>query len=514
MAGAFDDFVPPTKGGAFSDFTAPASPGATSNLGTTAIWNKPANVGWGDYMLAHLAQVLPNNPLDPHINANEALVAGSGLSGGLSGFIPGVRERTAQAEAEMDPQTRIALQGAGYIVGPGKLGLATKIAGRLAPLGSGALRTAAAGAAGAGAEGAASSALGTAGAGGDASDIGKAALIGGGGGALTGGILGGVRGPPTGPLASDLPPQSYFAGRTDAAAKDASNVLYDNADVRQTMMNARNEIGQQPARVTQKGAGALGAIGNVEMKSLGRGVTSAEDIKDALRDLYVDKTRDAVPNAGQIAQKHLNDMLQNTQPVSGGGVTPGPVGAGAAAVNRLNAAHGTEMDMERLAEMQLKAGRTGPDVGSQMKSYLATPDSANFSPQGTPTGDAFDALAATAKPTQANMTPSGFDIRHIVHPLVGAGIAGGLGVASERELNPQHLAAEMLIGAATGYGPHVIAPAIRARLDAGAQQRAFNAASATAATGQRFYPQEYLADPKFRNALRSLWFGQGAGGQF
>ena len=242
--GAFDNYQPPAattpqSGGAFAGYQPPASSSAASDPGNEPIWKKPANVGWGDYMLAHLKNALPStNPFDPHTNANEAVLLGSGLSGGASGFIPGMRERTAQAEQETPLAERIAIQGTGYMLGPGKLGIATRLGEGMAP----AVGNWAGGVLGSAGEGAAASALGTAGAGGSASDIAKAAgvgALGGGAGGTVGGVVG--RG---GALA---PAQT--ADDLTAAAKQAyaplSNVLYDaTKEVHPTLdiTNAQNAL--------------------------------------------------------------------------------------------------------------------------------------------------------------------------------------------------------------------------------------------------------------------------------
>jgi hypothetical protein len=44
----------PSKYGLGPTATTPGAAGG-QDLGSTAIWNKPANVGWNDYLLAHLA---------------------------------------------------------------------------------------------------------------------------------------------------------------------------------------------------------------------------------------------------------------------------------------------------------------------------------------------------------------------------------------------------------------------------------------------------------------------------
>jgi hypothetical protein len=126
--------------------------------------------------------------------------------------------------------------------------------------------------------------------------------------------------------------------------------------------------------------------------------------------------------------------------------------------------------------------------------------------------DALTTLARTRTP-DVSLAPSPFDLRHIAYPLVGAGILSAGGSAAEGRLDPAHLTEEALTGAALGYGLHRGGPALVSRYMQGPeQQRAIAAAQSALSTGLKQSP--VLPDAPFRDALRSLIFGQGAAGAY
>ena len=495
-------------------YSATPAPGG-QDLGTTAIWNKPADVGWRDYMLAHLAKALPSNPFDPHVNANEAVLLGSGLSGGLSGFIPGMRERTAQAEQETPLGNRIAIQGAGYMLGPGKLGIASKLG---EALGGSYL----AGIGGAAGEGALASGVGTAGAGGSATDIAKAAGIGalaGGAGGSIGGVVG--RG---GTLA---PAQTADAlhDAAETAYKPLSNVLYDaSKEVHPTLdiTDAQNALRDWSgykwgdASKTSKEINTLLdkpqlSANDIQqsqsyLKGIARNPTS--DVNDALyAKHYAGKLQDVLDNATP-----QTGVPQNwTNPTNAPSFASAQKAAG-------DALHGKANDIDRLNDWIAKSQTAGgPDVGGQAGAYLRTDQGMRYAPQGSPQYSSLNTLAKTNAGPDLSAAPSLWDIRHAVHPLV-SGAAGGLvtghgGQLAEGHFDPMHLAGETAAGAVLGYGLHKGVPWASQRFIQGpAQQRAIDAARSTLSTGQLQAP--VLPDAAFRDAIRSLIFGQGAGGRF
>jgi hypothetical protein len=495
----------------------PTAPPAASDLGTTAFWNKPADASWSDYMLAHLKNIAVPS-LDPHLNANEAVLLGSGLSGGLSGFIPGMRERTAQAEQETPLGNRIALQGAGYMLGPGKLGIAAKLGEGLAP----AIGDWAGGVLGSAGEGALASGAGTAGAGGSTTDVAKAMGIGAlGGGA--GGAVGGVVG-----RGGTLPPAQSAADLRAAATQKydpLSNVLYDatkevhpTIDITDAQNALRDWSGYKwgDASKTSK-----------EIKTLlDKPQLSANDIQQSqsyLKGIASDGRSD--PNDAMYAAHYagkLQDVLDNATPQTGvppnwSNPTNAPSFASAKKAEG-DALFGKAKDVDRLNDWIAKSQVAGgPDVGGQASQYLRTPAGQTFAAPGSPQYSALNTLAKTNAGPDLSAAPSVWDIRHAVHPLV-SGAAGGLatgigGQVAEGHFDPMHLAGETAAGAVLGYGLHKGIPWASQRFIQGpAQQRAIDAARSTFSTGQLQAP--VLPDATFRDAMRQLWFGQGAGGRF
>ena len=527
--GAFDNFNPPaaaSSGGAFDNFNPPATP----DLGTTAIWNKPADVGWGDYMLAHLKNIAVPS-LDPHVNANEAVLLGSGLSGGLSGFIPGMRERTAQAEQETPLGNRIALQGAGYALGPGKLSIASKLG---EALGGSYL----AGIGGAAGEGAFFSGAGTAGAGGSASDVGKAAVVGAlGGGA--GGALGGVVGR-GGTLTPAIPEDDLRSAATTAYAPLDAIVFHGPTQVKpaldavtRTMTDAEQDL----AKSTMAKVNKLGGVTNPDTGVVNGGVgfATGKDLQ-SYQKIFGDLAQSGSAEDRQFAPKFkaaLEDIMQNTTPV-GRNVTPGQgmsfmppgnlgapgfaAGEAAAARDAGNIPFGRAEDVNRLQDwMDKSAVAGGPDVGGQASAYLRTPTGQKYAPPGSPQYDALNNLAKTNAGPDLSAGPSAFDVRHAIHPLVSA-IGGGLvsgvgGQVAEGHFDPARLAEETAIGAGLGYGLHAGIPRFtKTYIQGPAQQRAIDAARSTLSTGQ--FQAPVLPDATFRDAVRSLIFGQGAAGRY
>ena len=164
---------------------------APQDLGTTALWNKPADTSWGDYLLAHLAK--------PFQGANQAAqdysrtavdAATFGLGDRLQSKLTGnpLEQERADTNAAYGRLGAMApiVSGAMYGMGPGQLGMASKLGGAVAP----AIGRWAGGVVGSGAEGALA---GGAGALGHDENVGTGALAGLGVG-MAGGVLGGVVG--------------------------------------------------------------------------------------------------------------------------------------------------------------------------------------------------------------------------------------------------------------------------------------------------------------------------------
>jgi hypothetical protein len=390
-----------------------------------------------------------------------------------------LRAQTASASAALPAAVRIPTEIAGYAMGPGPAG-----AEALGLRGVGLVR----GALGGAAEGAAASGLGAAGHGGSLSDVEGAAETGGATGAVAGGLGGAFsRGPkPQGPLGADLL----------ATAKqnfgDADNILYNNADIRQGMMNARNEIGQQPNRVTRLGQGALDQIGDLEGQALGRGAMSAADLNDYIKALHNTQTGDDVAVAGQIAQKHLNLILDQGQPISGQAA-----GAGGATISAANNAFGRAADLDRLGDdpTQLTKAAVSKTAGF----YPTVPGG-----QPGPEAQSLSALQGALQPPF-----NWWHVRHMAGPVLGASLG-----AAEGFFNPAEKQNPWLTAATQGLEGAALFSGLPAGAAAIGRARAANAlAGARYAIGTGQAAPAATLGPG-GNALRNLILGQGAANQW
>ena len=239
----------PSPAPAAGGVAAPAvAPSAWLDPNTKQPW-KPSGNGLWDLLTQPVAKT--EDPLsaarDYGLSAYDAATFGYGVPKAL-------QSATTQAHANLGLMD-YAASGLGYGLGPGKIlgplargavgltGLGTEAGAGLAARLGGSM-------AAGGLEGTAAGAAGAAGHGGDASDIAQGAGMG-----LLAGAVGGAAGTsgptPKGPAAADLLATAKQGYGT------ADNILYNNADIRQAMMNARNEIGQQPNRVTRLGQARL-----------------------------------------------------------------------------------------------------------------------------------------------------------------------------------------------------------------------------------------------------------------
>ena len=516
----------------FKPTSSSAPPPATQDLGTTALWDKPTNVSWSDYMLAHLANAA--KPLqgiaDPRQNLNEALTFGSGLTGGASGFIPGVRERTAQAEQELDPQTRIALQGAGYLVGPGKLGIATKIGEAAAP----AIGGWAGGVLGSAAEGAGASALGAAGAGQTPEGVAKSALIGGvGGGAL--GSLGGVVGRggelPTSPSA-----QSYF-DQAEEAYKPLTNIVYDAGKEVHPALDITDAKNAQRDWSGKRWDDASKTSDEIE-SLLDKPQLTANDLQQSqiyLRDKVINSPT-ADPNdktyAGYYVDR-LQHVLENGLPQTGvpqnlpPGVNPSNYAAQVKATGDFLTGQGR--DMQR-ADVWKAVGGTpaGKDMGAQAGSWLsdqAARAAGNkpgvWAKPGSPYNQAATELAqTTGQPTPLSWYAKHFFLAPLAFTAAGEGInalSGGEGMGHQpwyARMAEEGAAGLALGGGMAGYRALTGASNVAEQQAAEAALRQTIASRTMQNPGGTYTPIAPIAPPApVRDALRKLWFGQGAGGR-
>jgi hypothetical protein len=530
-AAAAPSSAPSKSGGGWRDQSTPlaptapapaaaaAAPAAASSdpadLGTTAIWNKPDDASWSDFMLAHLAKPFQGagQATDDYVRtATDA--ATFGLGDRLASYMGGTdladeRAKTTAAAGRLGIMAPV-VDAASYAMGPGELGLAAKIGGKVAP----AVGKWAGGVLGSAAEGAGASALGAAG---HDEDVGSSALLGGALGAA-GGSLGGVVGRggvlPSAPSADDL----TAAAKT--AYKPLTNVLYDAS---KEVHPALDPIDAQNALRDWSGYkwGDASKTSKEINTLLDKPQLSANDLQQSqsyLKGIASDGRSD--PNDAMYAAHYagkLQDVLDNATPQTG---VPqnwtNPTGAPSFASAQKaagDALYGKAQDVGRLNDWIDKAAvPQGPDVGSQASSYLRTGAGQKFAAPGSPQYDALSTLAATSGGAANSAAPSAFDVRHLAHPLVGAAVGGALGVGSQHDFDPAHIAENVILGGTLGYGAHKGIPLIQSALQRAAQGRAIDAARVALGTGAQQSP--VLGAAPFRDAVRSLIFGQGAAGRY
>jgi hypothetical protein len=429
------------------------------------------------------------------------------------------RAKTQAAATALGPVASTAADIAGYAAGAGELKGAATIGGAAAPYLAKLPLTGAGkwlgGVLGSGAEGAIAGGAGTLGHGGSASDAENAALWSGALGAGAG-SLGGVVG-----RGGNLPPAQTAQDLKDAAKQayaPLSNVLYDaTKEVHPAIdpIDAQNALRDWSGYKWNDATKTKGEINTL----LNKPQLSANDLQQSqsyLKGIAGDGRSD--PNDALYAAHYagkLQGVLDNATPQTGvpqnwSNPTNAPSFASATKAAG-DALHAKAQDVGRLDDWVAKAAvPQGPDVGSQASSYLRTGAGQTFAPPGSAGYDALSTLASTARAPDIAAAPSAWDLRHMAHPLVGAALGGALGIGSEHELDPAHIAEAALGGAALGYGLHKGVPAVQGAFQRATQQRAIDAARVALATGQQQSPLGAAAP--FRDAVRKLIFGQASGG--
>jgi hypothetical protein len=322
--------------------TAPASsaPVAPQDLGTTALWDKPANVSWGDYMLAHLGSPFKSayqnfDIQDPQAQDTARVAANTfGLGDRALSTLTGSpleieRAKTKAAEQRLGPSgtfvaNTIGMGPLNLVPGLGELGsgamLGDALGGGVIARGAGVLGEGAAiggaSAAGRGEPIVPGMAMG---AGGSAVGAGASKLV---GGALN---LGASSGPARKLLGldPDVAPQTI----TDAAeaAKtnlydQTRNILYDSRPLGSRLEAAFDDVkaADPDGDLTPGAAQSFAPMKALQQRAATSQVQSAHSILTAL-----DGLRDAQgPNAGAnnvvapIFERHLNDALSNVTPIA------------------------------------------------------------------------------------------------------------------------------------------------------------------------------------------------------
>ena len=517
--GAFDNYQSPS-GGAFGNYqppsgVAPASAGSTQDLGTTALWNKPANVSWSDYLLAHLAkqtQGADQAAQDYSRTAVDAATFGLGdrLQSALTGnSLADERAKTAAASGRLGAMAPI-VSGAMYAMGPGELGAASKIGEAIAPATGKWLG----GVLGSAAEGATA---GAAGAAGHDEVIGQGALVGGALGAA-GGVPGGVvgrGGALSAPISSDdlkAAAQSEYAPLSQILF-DAKGEIHPELDAAKNAIDQIDRTGQQ---------WKLAKSTRAEFDNLQNSVQlSGEDIQKAQARLdKVASNPNATDQDKWMAPRisdALENVMQNGLPQTGVPAGVQPSGYAATVRDAGDVLAGQAKDVGRVQTFLDKAKVAGgPDVSSQAKQYLLSDEGQRFAPAGSPQFKAYNDLAKAPGGPDVGVAPSIWDIRHVarpvIDPLIGAAFGAGAGAFGGHE-DMASIGEGALAGAALGYGLHKGVPAFQAKFfQQPAQQRALASALSTLSSGN--YQAPIMPTTPLRDALRTVIFGQGARGVY
>lgn len=511
-------------------------------LGATAIWNKPADVGWGDYMLAHLAK--PGQQLDDLVRGatntfglGDRFAAGMNWLTGVGGGDLAQQRATSAVRAKADP-----LYGVGQIAGYGPLA-ETGIAARL---GGGVMGTAGELATGGALAGAGNSNAKT------WTGMGEDALAGGVAGGLGGAALGAAGKYVVNPIVNAvankfgrvtgaLSTPADITASTKQAKEDAYDALKDvPVDMTDAAAAARDAVeAHDPGNSLRPVAGRTMAVLNRIDKSVQssadqeltgqdamdylvgqRASMSPDDYRAAMLDLtktgkittpgesppisaydvrtWLDQLRDIQgPNAGAenelapIVEQHLNDVIDNAG-------ARGMFDSAAAANKTFKNAQFLQQGRENLKYLgQSPAGEAARIAQTYYGKGAADLEA------GHPTPDAAAYKALSNITLAGGGIPSAYSLMHSLYPATeaaGAGLGamvGGPGGA---------LAGEMAGGLAGGAAKTAMSSGLSKMQSAatrGAMDRAYPAL--TGGQSVRFPPID-LTSP----AVRALLFGQAA----
>jgi hypothetical protein len=533
--GAFDNYTSPSaapskSGGAFANYQPAAAPGAPDqpdSLGNMG-WFDPraANASTKDFMLAHLSELgkglgqIGGAAADyGRVAANtfgqgdSTLASLKALYGDMTGNTKGTdylsnlasaKADTAAASDRLGPAGTIAANMTGG--GPlGEVAGAVKgmipAAGRFAGPLAGAITGAGATAAGEAGRQEAFSPW----------DIGIGTVIGGGGGAPAG--KGGALAPAR--SAADLKATAQDIYRPlDKIIFNASSEVKPELDAFRTAIGNTTDLTNRRLKLA---TGTSAILGDLEDSAqlTGRNIQEAQRSLDKIASSPSSSVQDQ--EYAPKLKAALQNVMNNGLPFAG---VPANVQASgyAGVVQRAgDQIFGRFKNMETLDKMVGKSQvNKGPDLGSQVSSYLTSPKGQMFAKpplpgapaSSAPVYSAFNNLAATA----AKESSVPWWVKHfVIAPAAGLVINEGIQAATGEQESPlQHVGADLGIGGtlalgSMGYGK------ISGMRASEAQKRALNAARSTFSTGNYQAPVD--PDQPFRDAVRQLFFSQGAAGR-
>jgi hypothetical protein len=515
------------------------------DLRTTAFWNKPADVSWGDYLLAHLAKPFQGLGQSPDASSDDFMRAAVdsatfGQGDRLQSYLTGntldqERANTQGAYQRLGPVLGTAASALGYAP-YGEIGGAAKIGKLAAPYlggwGSRALGASLEGgiAGGAGAWGhgddpywGAATGVGLAGASGALSKVASPLVTG--AANKIGRISGALTSPEDVTTALRTAKENAYAALRDVPVPDAADAVANardaieahdpNGTLRPYAGSSMATLGRLENSLEPGAGQELTGQGAMDYLTGQRANMDPDDYQAAMNGLFttgkvslsgespqlnasdiltsLDALRDAKgPGAGAeneiapIIEKHLNDALDNA-------------GAGDL-LKQAKAAHMAYKNADFLQQagqnLQLLRQSPASDAARIATTYYpsgAADIMAGGDRAATPAAKSFQSLADIANAGGGYQTAYG--LMHAVHPVVEDAVIGMAG----SHLGPA-------LGAAAMYGG--VKPALSAALSRGqraATQGAINAAY-PALTGSSVAYSLNAAQ-----ALRTLLFGQAAG---
>ena len=509
-------------------------PNAKKTLGTTALWDKPADVSWGDYMAAHA------QPLDDTVRSAANAFGGdrfAAMMDRLTGTGPKISELVTQsatgqptdmlsierarsaAAAQRDPSATAAgdVLGGAMIGGPlGEAAQGLRAAPYISKLPGWLASRVAGGTVGAGSSAAAAYGRGD--------DITMPTIIGGVLGTVIGAPSGGGNKLPTSPSA-----QSYFDQATQEY-KPLSNLLYDGKSEVHPTLNITDAKNAQRDWSGKRWDDASKTSDEIEAL-LDKPQLSANDIQQSqnyLRDKVINNPA-ADPNdkayAGYYIKK-LQGVLENGTPQTGvpqnlpPGVTPSNYAAYVKSKGDFFTGQGK--DMQR-ADVWKTVGATtaGRDIGTQAGSWsadqaerAAAGKSGVFAPPGSPYFNATEALAkTTGKPTALDWSAKHFILGPLAFTATGeaANAASGGDATGHQPWYArlgEELGAGLLYGGGkAGYSAYTAA-ANRAEQQAAEAALRQTIASRTMQNPAGTYSQLSQGSSPFLDEIRRLIYGR------
>jgi hypothetical protein len=545
--GAFDDY--PKKGGAFSDYKSPAPSSDIAQPDTLPALD-PRTATIGDY-LAKLHQAargfgqLGSTAADYARVASNVYGEGQGLTASLktlygditgptlSNLVTGQgndylsnlaaeKAKTAEASQRLGTAGTLAasLTGGGPLVSVGK-GISTAIAPYAAklPLTSGGRWLG--GVLGSGITGAGATTAGEIGRDEPLSpkDIALSGVL-----SAGGGMFGGVtdRG---GALATPLSEDALRARATQEYAPLDEMVFHGPSQVKPALDAVTNTMTGAEKDLAKSTMAKVEKLGDQTLAT-GADVQKYQKVFGKLEESGSDVDREFAPQFKSALQEVLNlePYGRNLTPRQGMSLMlPGQLGgtgfaAGDAAAVKAagDVFHGRAEGVARLNDMIDKSKVAGgPDVSTQVSSWLRSPEGQRFAPPPAPGArpndyTAYNTVAGTSAGPPVSGAPSAYDLRHLLYPIVPAIGAGMFGVAEGHD--PSAIGGEMATAALLGYGVHKGVPWVQRQIQGPTQQRAIDALRSTLSTGN--YQKPVLPDANWRDALRSIIFSQAAAGRY